>query len=233
MDAPRTLTLNAFQLKMIAILAMVMDHVGLVFFPSFLPFRVVGRLTAPIMAFFIAEGYTKTRNIMRYMLRLFVFALISMLPYVYVFGQSPFNILFDLLLGLVVIHFSQSLHKEYQKWALVAVAAILAFILQSDGRLGISTLVYLFYRFREDRRKIILSMSLLYFGVLVASAITSIAVGQMAVLGQGSFWLRPLSLLSLLLLFRYHGERGPSLKYFFYAFYPLHLLIIYAVMCFI
>lgn len=72
------LSLDSFTLKIIAITAMVIDHVGLLFFPTIAIFRIIGRLTIPIMAYLITEGYKKTRSIKKYMFRLFIFALISM-----------------------------------------------------------------------------------------------------------------------------------------------------------
>lgn len=221
---------NAFQLKMIAIIAMLMDHVGAIFFPHILAFRVIGRLSAPIMAFFIAEGYLKTHNVKKYMLRLFFFALICMTPYALVFAHSPFNILFDLLLGLMVIHFSMSFKEDYQKWGLVLLAACIAFLLQTDGMLGISTLVYLFYFYRQEKKSMLCAMSILYLGVPVMLMLYGIASGQIAMFSQRTFWLRSLSLLSLPFIFGYNGERGRSMKYFFYAFYPGHLILIYVLM---
>lgn len=219
--------LDAFQLKMIAIFAMLIDHVGLVFFPDILLFRVVGRLTAPIMAFFIAEGYSKTRDLKKYELRLFVFALISILPYKLLFGGSPFNILFDLLLGLLIIEFSQWLKKDYQKWILVILVAILAFCLKTDGRMGISTLVYIFYRYKEDKKFMTRAMSALYLGPALGYAIYAILSENIVILNSSSLRLRPLSLFALPLIFVYNGERGRNLKFFFYLFYPVHLFVLY------
>lgn len=221
------LTMDAFQLKSLAILAMVLDHVGAVFFPAQILFRAAGRIAAPIMAFFIAEGYTKTRHVRRYMLRLLIFALISMLPYRGVFGGSPFSILFDLLLGLWVIDTTQWLQKDYQKWLVVFLAAGVAYGLKTDGYLGISTLVYLFYRYGKNKRKMVLAMSLLYGGGLAFKMLESLVQGQAIDLANPLLWLRLLSLLALLLIFRYNGERGKGLKYFFYIFYPAHLILLY------
>lgn len=220
-------SLDAFQLKLIAISAMLIDHVGAVFFPHILAFRMVGRLAAPIFAFFIAEGYLKTRSVKKYGVRLMFFALISMLPYSLVFENSPFNILFDLFLGLMVIYYSQKLGKEYQKWGLVIAAACIAILLQTDGRMGISTLVYLFYRFREDRSSLIKGMAILYLGIPMVYTLYDLAAGQGFLSNHLLIWLMPLSLLALLLIFQYNGERGKSLKFWFYTFYPGHLVLIY------
>ena len=214
---------------MTAVIAMLADHVGAVFFPDILILRMIGRLTAPIMAFFIAEGYTKTRNVFKYEMRLFTFAVISMLPYRLLFGHSPFNILFDLLLGLLTIDFSQRFDREYQKWGLVLLAAVAAFCLETDGRLGISTLVYLFYYFRNDRKSAARAMAILYLGSAAVYGLYSVAAGDFTPPVQAGIWLWPMSLMSLPLISCYNGERGRGLKYFFYGFYPAHLIFLYVV----
>ena len=227
MRTAEPLTLDGFQLKILAILAMVLDHVGAVFFPTQILFRAAGRIAAPIMAFLIAEGYTKTRDVRRYMFRLLFFALASMLPYQWVFGSSPFNILFDLLLGLWAIDTAQKLHKDYQKWLLVLIVGCVAYLLKTDGSMGISTLVYLFYRYGKDKKKMAWAMSILYLGWLGFAIVSNLIWGNAALVTSPFFWLRPLSIMALPLVYRYNGQRGIGMKYFFYVFYPLHLLILY------
>ena len=87
--------LNANHLKLIAILAMTVDHVTDLFYPSFpaepvpVVMHLFGRLTAPIMWFFVCEGYYYTRNVKKYMLRLLLFAVVSHFAYCFAFGMSP------------------------------------------------------------------------------------------------------------------------------------------------
>jgi hypothetical protein len=111
------LTSNA--IKIIAIIAMTIDHTATIFFPRYslaipvLFMHIIGRLTAPIMMFFIAEGYYYTRNLGKYLFRLFVFAIISHFAYAIAFGKSfvPFretvfdqtSVLWSLGLGLLAL----------------------------------------------------------------------------------------------------------------------------------
>ena len=100
--------MSAFTLKMIALVTMVIDHVGAVFFPDLIWLRYIGRLSMPIYAFLLAEGYRKTRNFLHYALRLALFAVLSEVPYDLLFqGRvlefSRQNILFTLLTGYVVL----------------------------------------------------------------------------------------------------------------------------------
>ena len=84
--------LNANHLKLIAILAMTVDHAADLIFPGFpadpaaIALHTVGRLTAPIMWFFICEGFYYTKNLRKYLLRMFTFAFISHFAYCFAFG---------------------------------------------------------------------------------------------------------------------------------------------------
>lgn len=93
---PNVLNFSAYHLKIIAIFAMLIDHIAWAFVPleSALGqiMHIIGRLTAPIMCFFIAEGFYHTKNIKKYALRLGIFALISHIPYNYfMFGNLPLS----------------------------------------------------------------------------------------------------------------------------------------------
>ena len=87
-------TLDANKLKLIAIIAMTLDHIAWLLFPGYsdgaLPvvMHIIGRLTCPIMCYFIAEGYYHTRNIRKYTFRLFLFAVIS--HFAYIFASNDF-----------------------------------------------------------------------------------------------------------------------------------------------
>ena len=84
--------LNANHLKMIAIVAMTIDHIADIIYPSFpanpvaIVMHMIGRLTAPIMWFFIAEGFFYTKNYPKYLFRMFVFAIVSHFTYCFAFG---------------------------------------------------------------------------------------------------------------------------------------------------
>ena len=79
-------------LKYLAAFAMLLDHTAYIFFPGtgllYFSFRLIGRLTAPIMCFFLAEGYYYTRSKSRYQLRLMLFALLSQFPYFFAFSRN-------------------------------------------------------------------------------------------------------------------------------------------------
>ncbi|MFN2363319.1 MAG: TraX family protein, partial [Halarsenatibacteraceae bacterium] len=78
--------MSSFQIKMVAITTMLIDHIGSIIFPEYIILRVIGRLAFPLFAFLITEGYRHTSNINRYLVRLSIFALISQYPFWLAFG---------------------------------------------------------------------------------------------------------------------------------------------------
>ena len=88
-------------LKLIAIIAMLIDHVGKLFFPHIIILQIIGRLAMPIFAFFIAEGFYYTKNKLKYFLTMLIFAVIAQIPYVFLF--SGLNILFTFCLSLILL----------------------------------------------------------------------------------------------------------------------------------
>lgn len=100
--------MSSFVLKMIAVISMCFDHFGYLFSAGNFSFcNLIGRLAFPIFAFQISEGYTHTRDLKKYFWRLFLFAVISQIPFnlfEYAFGfDLTLNIFFTLLLGLTAI----------------------------------------------------------------------------------------------------------------------------------
>ncbi|WP_291632823.1 TraX family protein [Clostridium sp.] len=110
-------------LKIIAILLMLIDHIGAALFPKVIVLRMIGRLSFPIFAYLIAIGYSKTNSFSKYLYRLMIFAVISQIPFSLAFSEnisirnfsdfiiffvgSPYahlNIFFTLAIGLIAIH---------------------------------------------------------------------------------------------------------------------------------
>ena len=208
--------LSGFTLKMIAIIAMTCDHVGTLLFPDIIWLRVIGRLTMPIMAFMIAEGFRHTRDIKRYMLRLFIFALISAVPY-YLAFEMPGNVLFTLLLGLVGLW---ALRQEWAWW-MKAVSVILAVMLSilCDWPI-VGVLMVIGFGILSDTR----SRAWIVTGGIAAISVgmTWITDGIRALVHLGVIGAAPL-------LMMYNGKRGYDMRYLFYVFYPTHLLLIWLI----
>jgi hypothetical protein len=129
-------------LKIIAITAMLTDHIAWAFVPSRSLLgqlmHIIGRLTAPIMCFLIAEGYHHTSNVKKYALRLALFALISHAPYIYFeTGRLPIyyenglkimpgtSVIYTLFLGLILLMIWNNRQiKDYVKHLLVVLIII-------------------------------------------------------------------------------------------------------------
>ena len=95
-------------LKAFAMATMLIDHIGLMFFPEMMIFRTIGRMAFPIFAYFIACGYDYTSSLKHYIKRLLIVGLITQVPYSFLntafeFTPLHFNILFTLILGLLFI----------------------------------------------------------------------------------------------------------------------------------
>ena len=206
---------SGFTLKCIAMACMLVDHTGAVLFPQYIQLRMIGRLSFPIYCFLLVEGAVHTKNILRYEIRLLAFALLSELPFDLAFYTRPDfrhqNVFFTLFLGLLVVGQYQKQREKLNSGLTFAVAVACmaaAELLNTDyGAAGI-IFILLFYALYERtvlKQAAFVGMNFLLYGFSV-----QIYAGFAA--------------LPMLL---YNGKRGPSMKYFFYLFYPLHLLGIY------
>ena len=227
--------LSGSALKIIAMLSMLVDHIGAGLYPDQMWWRVAGRIAFPIFAFLICEGYLHTRNIKRYALRLGLFAIISEIPFNllhsdYIFDPGAQNIFFTLLIGLLTLYGYERFKDDPEdrqkafniKQLLVFIAGLLiAQVSRADyGAFGVA-LIYIFYLFR-DRRGLALAFM----------AAANLAIGMLDFF-YGFMPLQALAGLAALPLFFYNGEKGPSARYLFYAFYPAHITIIMVVKYFI
>ena len=234
---------SAAVLKWTAVLTMLIDHVGAsllwgvhnarhgwgdgVFSEGFYSAtRVVGRLAFPVFCFLLVEGLFHTRSRWKYLLRLGLFALLSELPFDRaLFGswldmKAGQNVFFTLFLGLAACAAWEWLTEGNNPACnplrgiaamLAAAAAVyLAILLNTDyGGLGVA-LILVMYLLRDKPY----ARDLLCFGVL-----------YLMVRLQHSHWIELLAAFSFPLLHCYNGQRGRQNKYFFYIFYPAHLLL--------
>ena len=206
--------LNGFHLKCIAILSMAVDHTGAVLFLGELWFRYVGRLAFPVFCFLIVEGFRHTHDVYRYMTRLAVFALLSEIPYdlafrgVFLEGDYQ-NVFFTLLIGIGMMKLLSMTILWPEKMVIVLFAMWLSVIVRSDYNYRGILLIFMFYVFREQR-------------VFAAAA-----GGLWNFLYQGV--IQRYGVISVIPILLYNGKPGRRMKYFFYIFYPAHLLLLYGI----
>lgn len=206
--------LDSFQLKCIAIVSMALDHTGAVLYPSQIWLRCLGRIAFPIFCFLIVEGFFHTHDVRRYMGRLGVFALISEIPYDLAFRGVPLeydhqNVFFTLLIGIGMMVLLERNREWPVKAVILLLAMWLAVLIRSDYNFRGVLLIFVFYIFHESRWLAVTAGGLwnfLYQGVIQKYGVLSVL---------------PLAL--------YNGERGRKMKYFFYIFYPVHLLLLYGI----
>lgn len=235
--------LTSFSLHLLAMGLMLCDHLWATLLPGQEWLTCIGRIAFPIFAFMIAEGYFHTSNPGRYLRRMLIFALLSEIPFNLIYGSSliyPFhqNVLWTFLIALLSIRLIEKV-KARGKWYLTAAAAaavagfdyIFGFIAMVDY-LGAGILtVLVFYFFREKKWWC-------FLGQLVCLAVLNIEVlgGYYYSVTIAGFELQIVqqgfALLALLPIWLYNGRQGyhsKGFQYFCYAFYPVHLLVLYLV----
>ena len=230
--------LNRTQLKFIAICAMVCDHVAWGFVEFMSPLgqvmHVIGRLTIPIMCFFVAEGFRHTSSIKGYIKRMVLFWIVAVLPFYLFFGEMyeyRQNIIFDLLLGLLLLAVLEN--KHFKLWQKVVLAVGLFFISATMGGWIIMPMLYIlvFYYVRDFKKQAAWVCGL----TVTLEVFLIVAVELNRVLHFSKYdwpWYDKLYflgfMLPLFLLKFYNGEKGKDIigKYFFYIFYPAHFLVL-------
>lgn len=219
------LELNANHLKIIAAITMFIDHLGYFLFPSITLFRVIGRVSYPIFAFFIAEGCIHTNNMKKYFGRISILGSICMVVTYLAEGILYGNILITFSFSILIITIMEKI-LVYEKMitdlllnilllSICIVFAILTFqYIEIDyGVLGIivPVLCWIFLRINKKMGLLALAVGLILLSIVM-----------------GGYQIY--CMLSLVLLQVYNGRRGQvSLSRFFYLFYPLHIAAIEAV----
>lgn len=202
--------LSGSTLKILAVISMLIDHTAAILLQPSQPYytlcRSLGRLAFPIFCFLLVEGYIHTRDVKKYGLRLFWFAMLSEIPFDLAFSGSILNlyyqnVFFTLLLGLVVLYFLDSCQKPPVRVLILLLGMAAAALLRTDySWKGIAAIVVL-YELRRDRL-------------------------WQALTGAITFSWEPPAMLAFLPIYFYNGKRGISIKYLFYIFYPAHLLLL-------
>ena len=201
--------LNNNQLKIIALITMTIDHIGVILFPNLKILRIIGRLAFPIFAYMIAEGAKYTKNRPKYLLTISLTALICQLVYYFAERSLDQCILVTFTASIILIY---SLDYKFLSLPAIFGAFFLTEFLNIDyGFCGIMMPVILYIA--DEKRK-----KLLYGTIMLI--LLSFFLG-------GVQWY---SLFAIPLLALYNEKRGKlNLKYLFYIYYPLHLAVIYLI----
>lgn len=229
---------NSYHLKLIAIIAMTVDHVGAVFFKNanvwlYLFMRSVGAITFPIMAYMISQGYIYTRNLKKYKMRLVWFAVLSMIPYAAAFGRHTYglNVGFTLLGGLLSIEIYDKIENPFLKWSAILAISFLSF--KCDwGFCGV-WLIVLFYLSDKNKVKIFLSVTAAVILFLIKNQAEFFVmhgrfISASSVIRNTAFLRLSGFFVSALMICGYNRTKGKNKKMIFYIYYPIHLLALAA-----
>ena len=233
--------LNRNRIKYILIIAMLIDHIAWAFVPTFSVLgqilHFIGRLTGPSMAVLLAEGFQYTKDRKKYAVRLFIFALISWPAFsLFESGKWPElgqGVIYSLFIAYMVIWMWDSLkiHK-----ALKIMLVVLVCMLSMIGDWACFAVLWAFfsYIYREDPKSKWTAFS------IVAAIEVFLSMGMSAISPNGnplrSLFQIGVFMVPFLLIFVYNGEKGSKAaihKWFFYIFYPLHLVAMYLIKAFL
>lgn len=228
--------LSTFALKVIAVAAMITDHVAICFFRDYgmlyFIMRAIGRLSFPLFCFVLTEGFIHTRDRRRYALRLFAFALISEIPYNLfsigkVFSFQRQNIMFALLIGFLTIWALDIIENSKIRYPDILLKFVNLKTINTILEFG-AIMLGLFAAYKlaviYSYTGIVLII-LFYFshnsnlGQLLSNAIFNMGFYGLSVQWFGVF--------SSIIISMYNGKPGSKKgKYFFYLFYPVHLIVL-------
>jgi len=239
MEKTFKLETTSCSLHIMAMAFMLCDHLWGTSFVNHDVFTCIGRLAFPIYAFLIAEGYFHTGNLKKYAARLFLFALLSELPFNLMMSGSLFfplhqNVLWSFLISIGLIHWNETV-KEKQVWKriLVGIASLciayIGGIITFVDYYGAGILMVLTFYFFRGRKWWNYLGQLLCLWYLNCEMLGGFGY-EVTLFGNTYFLARQgIALLALIPIWLYDGKQGyhsKPLQLIYYAFYPLHLLIL-------
>lgn len=230
MTAPRFPRLSGNALKLIAAVSMLIDHIGLMFFPGLRILRIIGRLAFPIFAFMIAEGCRYTRSRARYFGTVFGLGAVCQIAYYVAMRETYLSVLITFSLSILVIYAWQNVkaRQNFLAWLILIGAVIGVWLLNQYLTID--------YGFHGCMTPVCAAICMPRRGVTPVRgeerfnnlpthvALMGIGLLALALESGGNQWW---ALFALPLLLLYSGKRGKwNMKYFFYIFYPSHLLLL-------
>lgn len=215
---------------------MLADHIGDSILGRFSFLNLIGRISFPIFAFQTMQGYIHTKNLKKHMIKLLIFACISQIPFMLFLSTFTtniyLNVLFTFLLGTFALYIYDKCDNKILGFLFVTIISIIAYFIKVDyGAFGI-LLIFVFYFFYNKNIKYNkLLMSICVILLCFINYLPDILNIPSLTLYYLAFII--FTCLSLIFILFYNNKEGPKLKYFFYIFYPLHLLILYLINIFI
>ncbi len=231
---------TSFSLHLLAMLFMLCDHLWGTIVPGNNWLTCIGRIAFPIFAFLLVEGYFHTRNLKKHIIRLFLFALLSEIPFNLALGGGIFyplhqNVLWSFLISIILIHWNERARRSgsLPKQIVIGLSSLLLgcilglFTFVDYYHAGILTVLsFYFFRSKKWWGYVGQLLSLWYINMeLLGGLVYPISFLNISIL----FPQQGFALLALPLIWLYRGRQGHHSKrwqYFCYTFYPAHLLIL-------
>ena len=219
---------------------MLIDHTAVLLLPPekyptltilYVIMRTIGRIAAPVMFYFLVEGYIHTSSRMKYIIRLLSFGIFSQVPYSLVryreMSWDNLNVMFTLFMSFVMMVIVDKVENKVLRG--IVVSTIIFLTVFSDWGVMGPFMVWLFYIYHEDRKKQLIS----YISLSIAQILMSIFMMiSGALVWYESIWQIGM-ILPVILIYPYNGEAGRKNiinKWSFYLFYPLHFVFLWLVM---
>lgn len=199
--------LTSFDLRVIGVVTMTIDHLGAFVFPQAFWMRVVGRMAFPLFAFLCAEAYRHTHDKLVYAARLLILGSWMHLVMLAIDSGTEGNVFIALAVSFIVLW-----SIEHGAWGVGLMFLIFGLLMRMDYGIYAVILVLLFYYGRGD-----------WLGTTLGWVLDNFLI----VTYFRSHWIQHLSLMALVPLWYYNGQPGEKrFKYFFYLYYPLHVILL-------
>ena len=202
-------------LKIIAIVAMILDHIGKAFFPEIQILQIIGRIAFPIFAYCIVVGVIHTSSFKNYLIRLGAFAVVSQLPWMLAFGPT-WNIFFTLFFSALFVYGIKD-----KKWICLLISLLAFSLLPLDYGFDTVLLLSSIYLLRDK-----FLLSLIVTSIILA--IPFLSGGDINIFGF-ALGMQGFAILAIPFIYFNTNMRLNINKYFFYIFYPAHLLMIFLI----
>lgn len=236
----KNIKITSFGLHILAMIFMLCDHLWGTIVPGNDWLTCIGRISFPIFAFMIVEGYFHTKDLKKYVKRLLLFAILSEIPFDLAMGSRVFypihqNVLWSFLISIGLIHWNEKAKASEKIWKRLTVAVLTVVLGYLVGLLtmvdfyhaGILTvLVFYFTRNAGWSKYILQALLLWYINVELLGGYGY----EVKIFGDTHFITRQgFALLALIPIWLYRGEQGlynKTIKNIYYWFYPVHLLVL-------
>jgi len=203
-------------LEWIAIITMLIDHIGYEFFPGDLTWRTIGRIAFPIYTFLLVRGLTLTRNRSTYFKRLVGIAVLAQIPFTLLFEIYTLNVIFTLLYGASAVVLYEKVSRIWGIFILVILGLIMLPISDFTDYGIYGYLLFLLYYFLKEKS--------------VALLIGHISLDVLYSLNYFGSWhsIQSFSIFAtIIIIFKNYLPKVKIPRLFYRAFYPAHLLILY------